>query len=152
MIFFHQWLNKYTIHWQFMTSNELWTSIFFVSFKTPLVIAPPPTPIVIMTHCIRKSICDSPLTKDRLLGWALISKISFDFKMKFRFQNWSTVSKLRFDFKKKLRSSNWPSIWKWSFNFKVELIFQTKNLISKSSLVSKSRLDFEMQLRFQNWT
>ena len=144
MIFFHQWLNKYTIHWQFMTSNELWTSIFFVSFKTPLVIAPPPTPIVIMTHCIRKSICDSPLTKDRLLGWALISKISFDFKMKFRFQNWSTVSKLRLDFKKK------TPIFKLTFNLKMELWFQSRASISKSSLYFKLKIWFQNQAWFQS--
>ena len=144
MIFFHQWLNKYTIHWQFMTSNELWTSIFFVSFKTPLVIAPPPPPSVIMTHCIRKSICDSPLTKDWLLGWALISKISFDFKMKFRFQNRSTVSKLRFDFKKE------TPIFKLPFNLKMELWFQSRASISKSSLYFKLKIWFQNQAWFQS--
>ena len=144
MIFFHQWLNKYTIHWQFMTSNELWTSIFFVSFKTPLVVAPPPPPIVIMTHCIGNSICDSSLTKERLLGWALISKISFDFKMKFRFQNRSTVSKLRFDFKKE------TPIFKLPFNLKMELWFQSRASISKSSLYFKLKIWFQNQAWFQS--
>ena len=41
--FFHRWLNKYTIHWQFMTTHELWNSIIFVNSKTSLVIAPLPT-------------------------------------------------------------------------------------------------------------
>ena len=40
MIFFHQWLNKYTIHWQFMTIYELWNSIIFLNFKASLVIIP----------------------------------------------------------------------------------------------------------------
>ena len=44
MIFFHQWLNKYTIHWQLMTIHELWNLIIFLNFKTSLVIAPPPLP------------------------------------------------------------------------------------------------------------
>ena len=40
MIFFHRWLNKYTIHWQFMTIYELWNPIIFQNFKISLVIAP----------------------------------------------------------------------------------------------------------------
>ena len=44
MIFFHWWLNKYTIHWQLMTIHELWNSIIFLNFKTSLVITTlPPT-------------------------------------------------------------------------------------------------------------
>ena len=44
MIFFHQWLNKYTIRWQLMTIHELWNSIIFLNFKTSLVITTlPPT-------------------------------------------------------------------------------------------------------------
>ena len=48
-----------------MTIQELWNLIMFLNFKTSLVIAPhppPPTPSVIMTLCVRKSICDSPLS------------------------------------------------------------------------------------------
>ena len=41
--------------------GELWNWIIFLNLKTSLVIAPLP-PIVIMTHYVRKSICDSPLT------------------------------------------------------------------------------------------
>ena len=44
MIFFHQWLNKYTIHWQFMKIYELWNSIIFLNFKASLVIIPCPHP------------------------------------------------------------------------------------------------------------
>ena len=38
MIFFHQWLNKYTNYWQFMIIHELWNLIIFLNFKTSLVI------------------------------------------------------------------------------------------------------------------
>ena len=62
MIFFHPWLNKYTTHYQFMTIHELWNSIIFWNFKTSLVIAHPAVS-VIMTHCVRKSISDSPLNE-----------------------------------------------------------------------------------------
>ena len=43
-----------------MIIHELSNSITFINFKTSLVIAPQPTS-VIMTHCVRKSICDSAL-------------------------------------------------------------------------------------------
>ena len=44
MIFLHRWLNKYTIHWQWMIIHELWNSIIFLNFKTSLVITTlPPT-------------------------------------------------------------------------------------------------------------
>ena len=38
MIFFHRWLNKYTIPWQFMTIYKLWNSTILLNFKTSLVI------------------------------------------------------------------------------------------------------------------
>ena len=41
MMFFHRWLNKYTIHWQFMIIHELWKSIIFLISKLSLVIALP---------------------------------------------------------------------------------------------------------------
>ena len=44
MIFFHRWFNKCTIHWQFITTYELWNSIIFLNFKASLVIAPAPPP------------------------------------------------------------------------------------------------------------
>ena len=43
MIFFHRWLNKYTIHWQFMTIYELLIWLIFLNFKTSFVITQPPT-------------------------------------------------------------------------------------------------------------
>ena len=39
--FSHRWLNKYAIHWKFMTTCELWNSIIVLTFKTSLVITPP---------------------------------------------------------------------------------------------------------------
>ena len=56
--FFHRWLNKYTIHWQFMTIYEKLSN-----FKTSLG-KPHPSPLpsrIIVAHCIRKSISDSLL-------------------------------------------------------------------------------------------
>ena len=60
MIFFHRWLNKYTIPWRFVTIYELWNSIIFLNFKTSLVITPR-SPSIIMKHCVQKSICDLSL-------------------------------------------------------------------------------------------
>ena len=56
MIFFHRWFNKCTIHWQFITTYELWNSIIFLNFKASLVIAlapplsPPPPPSPTQRH------------------------------------------------------------------------------------------------------
>ena len=44
MIFFHRWFNNCTIHWQFITTYELWNSIILLNFKASLVIDPAPTP------------------------------------------------------------------------------------------------------------
>ena len=74
---------EHTIHWQFMTIHGLWNSIIFLNSKASLVITPL-TPSVIMTHCVRKSICSSPLTrkcKKRqkhhgvFAGWILFIKV-----------------------------------------------------------------------------
>ena len=62
MIFFHPWLNKCTTHCQFMIIHELWNSIIFRNFKTSLVIAHPAVSDI-MTHCLRKSISNSPLNE-----------------------------------------------------------------------------------------
>ena len=43
MIFFHRWLNKYTIYWQFMRIYELLIWLIFLNFKTSFVITQPPT-------------------------------------------------------------------------------------------------------------
>ena len=79
MIFFHWLLIKYTIHWQLMAIHELWNSITFLNFKMPLVIAPRPVSVT-MTHCMRKSICGSPLRPSEneifvLLLWNKFSQL-----------------------------------------------------------------------------
>ena len=42
MIFFHRWLNKYAIHWQFMTIHELWNLINFSEFLNVIRDSAPP--------------------------------------------------------------------------------------------------------------
>ena len=52
MICFHRWLNKYTIHWQLGTIHELWNSIIYPVLQNVISINPP-SPNVIITHCVR---------------------------------------------------------------------------------------------------
>ena len=67
-----------------------------------------------------------------------MSRTSFDFTIKFRFQNWASISKLKL------------SISKLSFNFKIKVRFQNRTSISKFWNLMK--LDLDIKPRLWNWS